>query len=415
MQFTERLKRLGTETAYAVAMSAAEYAAKGKKVYPFHLGDMNLGTPENIVNAAKVALDNGKTGYCAAAGIKELREALAEDISKSHGIQYTWENVSIQPGGKPVIGKFLQIFMNEGDEVLYPTPGYPIYESMVEYYGGVGKPYTYIETDEGYKMDMEYFKSLITPNTKCLIYNNYQNPMGVTSSNEEMEEIAKLAVENDLYVLADEAYFDMVYDITPKSIVSFPGMKERSIILYTFAKKFAMTGWRLGGAIGPKEPIDYISKINTNDEACTNHFVQWAGVEALKGDQNGPKQILNVLQERRDVLVDILSTTPGVKVYKPNATFYLFVNVTEVMEKMGIDSVEEFRLKMIDDTGVSFCTREHFGRSLPSEKQKYIRFAYSGIEVDQIREGMTIFKKYIEEKVYGSKVTPHEEEIGMVA
>lgn len=396
MKFAKRLERLGTETAYIVALSAGEYAAQGNKVYPFHLGDLNMKTPQNIIDAAMKYMDAGKTGYCPAAGIPELRKAMAEDIAKARGVQYDATNVSIQSGGKPVIGKFLMTLMEEGDEVLYPSPGYPIYESMVDFYGGVCKPYAYKETEQGFMLDLEYLKSLITPKTKILIYNNYQNPMGVSSSDEEMAELAKIAVEHDLYVLSDEAYFDMTYGIEPKSIVSLPGMLERTVILYTFSKKFAMTGWRLGAAIGPTEIIKYIDKINTNDEACTTHFIQWAGIEALTGDQSAHKQMLETLKERLDVLFDILKETPGVKVYKPNATFYLFANVTDLMQKMGIEKLEEFRLHMLEKTGVSFCTREHFGRSQPTDPGKYIRFAYSGINVDQIQEGMTKFKEYVE-------------------
>lgn len=395
MHIAQRMQRLGTETAYAVALSAAAMAATGKKIYPFHLGDINIKTSENIINAAKRALDDGKTGYCPAAGIPELRTDLAAHINETHESRYQAEDVSIQPGGKPVIGKFLMTVMNEGDEVLYPTPGYPIYESMINFYEGAGKPYIYQETSQGYRMDMDYFKSLITPRTKVLIYNNYQNPMGVSSSPAEMEEIAKLAAAHNLSVLADEAYFDIVYDIQPRSIVSYPGMPERTVLLYTFSKKFAMTGWRLGAAIGPKEIIDFISKINTNDEACTNHFVQWAGVEALKHEKTETKKIVALLRERRDVLVDALRHTPGIHVYTPQSTFYLFVNVTELMRKMNISSLEEFRLHMLKETGVSFCTREHFGQPLTNEKEQYIRFAYSGIDTDQIKEGVGIFNEYV--------------------
>ena len=194
MQLAKRIDRLGTETAYAVALSAGEHAKKGNKVYPFHLGDMNVSTPSDIINAAKKYLDEGKTGYCPAAGVPDLRTAMAESIGNARGVKYSAENVCIQPGGKPVIGKFIMSLMNEGDEVLYPTPGYPIYESMIEFYGGKAKPYIFKETDQGFSLDMEYLKSQITENTKILIYNNYQNPVGVASSKEEMEEIAKLAV-----------------------------------------------------------------------------------------------------------------------------------------------------------------------------------------------------------------------------
>lgn len=389
------MSRLGTETAYAVAADAAAYAEKGNKVYAFHLGDINISTPPNIVAACKKYLDEGKTGYCPAAGIKPLREAMAAEINRTHGTDYTWENVSIQSGGKPIIGKFLMTVMEEGDEVLYPSPGYPIYESQVDFFGGVRKPYIYKEDDKGFSMDMDHFKSLISPRTVAFVYNNYQNPMGVCSSPEEMKELAELAVKNDWIVLSDEAYFDLVYEGQPQSIVSLPGMKERTVILYTFSKKYSMTGWRLGAAIGPKEVIDKINKINTNDEACTTHFIQWAGIEALKGDLAYCDKLVETLKERRDVCIETLVDCPGIRVHVPKATFYLFVNVTEAMVKMGITKYEEFRLHMLEKTGVSFCTREHFGAVLPGETDKYIRFAYSGIEVPQIREGLTKFKEYI--------------------
>ncbi len=396
MFIASRMNRLGTETAYAVAAAAKAYAAQGNKVYPFHIGDLNFKTPSNIIDAAKTALDKGYTGYCPAAGITELRESLAHDINKSHNTDYSYENVSIQPGGKPVIGKFIMTLMEEGDHAMYPTPGYPIYESEINFFRGIPTPYTYKETEKGFEIDMDYFRSLITPKTRVLIYNNYHNPMGVCSSKEEMAEIAKIAVENDLYVLSDEAYYDMVYQgEEQRSIVSYPGMKERTVILYTFAKKFAMTGWRLGAAIGPKEIIDYITKINTNDEACTCHFNQYAAIEALKGDQNRPKEILDILYNRLNTILDILKDCPGIIVHKPKSTFYLFINVTELMNKMGINKYDEFRQHMLENTGVSFCTRNHFGNPLPNETNKYIRLAYSGIEEEMIREGLTKFKNYI--------------------
>jgi len=389
------MSRLGTETAYAVAGNAAAYAEKGNKVYPFHLGDINIITAQNIIDAAIKYMEEGKTGYCPAAGIKPLREALAEDINKARGTHYTWENVSVQSGGKPVIGKFLMTTMEEGDEVLYPTPGYPIYESQVNFFGGIRKPYIFKETEDGFALDMEYLKSLITPKTKALIYNNYQNPTGACSSPEEMKALAELTIKHNLMVLSDEAYFDVIYEGKPQSIVSLPGMEERSVILYTFSKKFAMTGWRLGAAVGPKDVIDQINKINTNDEACTTHFIQWAGIEALKGPQTQCVKIVEILKNRLDTMIDVLKDCPGIRVHKPKATFYLFVNVTEAMQKMKIKTVEEFRLHMLEHTGVSFCTREHFGEPLPIETQKYIRFAYSGIEIPEIREGLGKFKEYV--------------------
>ncbi|RMF10534.1 MAG: aminotransferase class I/II-fold pyridoxal phosphate-dependent enzyme, partial [Candidatus Neomarinimicrobiota bacterium] len=300
MKLADRLHRLGTETAFAVSAQAADWAAKGHKVYPFHLGDINLPTPENIVEATIRAIRDGKTGYCPGIGILPLREALAEDVGARRGVQYRAENVAIQPGGKPVIGKFISAVMNPGDEVLYPNPGYPIYESQIEFQGGVAVPYGYVETEDGFAIDLEALKDSITERTRILIYNNYQNPISAESSREEMEALAELALEHDWWVLSDEAYYEIRYGGTPRSIVALPGMQERTVILYTFSKKYAMTGWRLGAAIGPESVIQIISKLNTNHESCSNHFIQWAMIEALQGDQSGPRNILEELRRRRD-------------------------------------------------------------------------------------------------------------------
>jgi aspartate/methionine/tyrosine aminotransferase len=392
----ERLNNLGTETAFAVSLAAAEWAAKGNKVFPFHLGDINLPTPTNVVEAMNRAIAEGKTGYCAAAGIAPLREALADDVSLRRGLSYEAGNVAVQPGGKPVISKFLQVVMNPGDGVLYPTPGYPIYESQIEYFGGVIQPYRYAQTATGFAIDLDHLRSQINPATKVLIYNNLQNPLGCESSLDEMQALAELAVQHDLWVLSDEAYFEMRYSGTSTSIASMAGMRERTVILYTFSKKFAMTGWRLGAAIGPNELIAQITKINTNDESCTTHFVQAAGVEALQGDQSGAQAILAELERRRDAAVDQLQKISGFVIAKPDSTFYLFPNVTDAMDALGFTDVSEFADAALRATGVSFCTRRHFGRPLAGETEQYVRFAYSGISVEDIKLGVSKLREWIE-------------------
>lgn len=396
MKQAERMKRLGTETAFAVGAQAAAWSAKGNKVYPFHLGDMNIITPENIRNAAIQAMNDGKTGYCPNAGIPELREVIAKEISGQRGVEYAMENVAVQPGGKPVIGKFLNTVLNPGEEALYPNPGYPIYESMIEFLGGTAKPYSYIETDDGFELDMDQLESQITEKTTVLIYNNYQNPMGAESSTDEMKYLAELAVKHDLWVLSDEAYFEIRYSGESESIVQYPGMWERTVILYTFAKKYAMTGWRLGAAVGPEDLISSIAKINTNDESCTNHFNQYAAIEAITGDQSGPQAILKTLEERRDAAVGALNNIEGVVCHKPETTFYLFPNVTQAMKNMGYEKLADFQDAALKNTGVSFCTRNHFGRPLPGETQNYLRFAYSGIDTSDIREGLEKLKAWVE-------------------
>jgi aspartate/methionine/tyrosine aminotransferase len=382
----DRLGRLGTETAFAVSAVAAEWAAAGNRVFPFHLGDINLPTPGNVVEAMNAAIVDGKTGYCPAAGIAPLREALAANIGSDRGLDLSAANIAVQPGGKPVITKFIQTLMNTGDGVLYPNPGYPIYESQIEYFGGRPLPYRYHETPQGFGIDLDQLRSLASQ-ARLLIYNNLQNPLGCESSAEEMAEIAQIAIDNDLWVLSDEAYFEMRYSGTSTSIASLPGMAERTVILYTFSKKFAMTGWRLGCAAAPVAVAEQIAKLNTNDESCTTHFVQAAGVAAL-ADPSGGVPILAELERRRDAAVAALAAVPGVRCAKPEATFYLFPNVTEAVRRTGCADVTEFASAALRNTGVSFCTRHHFGGAQPGETESYIRLAYSGISADDITEGI---------------------------
>lgn len=392
----ERISRLGTETAFAVSAEANEWKSQGHTVYPFHLGDMDLATPENIVEAAFRALRDGKNGYCPPAGILPLREALSADVGASHGLALGPQNVVIEPGGKPVIGKFILALMNPGDEVLYPSPGYPIYESQIEFHGGVARPYGYLEGAENFELDFEALEAQVSPRTRILIFNNLQNPTGAESSPAELERVAEFALRHDLAVLCDEAYWDIRYSGQSRSLASLPGMAERSVILYTFSKKFAMTGWRLGAAVGPAAIVDVIAKLNVNDESCSNHFIQYGALEGLTGDQSGPREIVRILRERRDACVELLGQIPGISCFTPAATFYLFPNVSGLMARKGYASYDELRRAALEETGVSFCTRLHFGRALPGEKDAYVRFAYSGITVPLIEEGLGKLKAWAE-------------------
>jgi aspartate/methionine/tyrosine aminotransferase len=229
-----------------------------------------------------------------------------------------------------------------------------------------------------------------------LVLNDLQNPTGAECSPAELEKLAELALKHDLYVLCDEAYFAIRYQGQSRSLASLPGMAERCVILYTFSKKFAMTGWRLGATIGPREIINVITKINVNDESCSNHFIQYGVIAGLTGDQTEVQKIIQILKERRDVAVDILNSIPGVHCFKPNATFYLFPNVTGLMQRKGFTDVETFRKTILAETGVSVCSRLHFGRPLPGERNFYIRLAYSGINVEEIQEGLGKLKAWAE-------------------
>ena len=398
MKLAKQLEKLGTETAFAVSAAAAAWGAKGNKIYPFHLGDINIPTPRNIVEATEKAIADGYTGYCPGAGIPELRAAIAADVGAKRQLAYSAENVSIQPGGKPVIGKFLAAVMNPGDEVLYPNPGYPIYESQIEYQGGVAVPYAYIETASGFALDLDAIGKAINPRTRALIYNNFQNPNGAQSSRAEMEQLAELAIKHDLWVMSDEAYFEIQYSGHPESIVSLPGMQERSVILYTCSKRFAMTGWRLGAAIGPQAVMEVFNKLNTNMESCTTHFIQRGMVEAIQGDSAGPDAIIDELRRRRDAAVAGLNRIDGLSITAPNSTFYLFPNVTRIMERKAFTDVNQLMQEALTETNVSFCTRKHFGRPMAEEQQHYVRFAYSGIGLADIDEGMGRLKAYFESR-----------------
>lgn len=422
------MKKLGTETAYAVSLEAGQLAAAGKKIYPFHIGDLNFKSPAHAIEALKRAVDEGKTGYCAAMGIPALREAIAKDVGEARGVRYDTSNVLVQPGGKPVIMKFLHAVMNPGDDVMYPSPGYPIYESAINFLGGVARPYLYKETEDGFEMDMEYIEELLTrdysspsnpDSKKIFIFNNHQNPMGICCTKAQLSKLAQLCVDNNVICLSDEPYFDIVFDQSLKlSIVSEPHMKSRTVILYTMSKFAAMTGWRIGAAIGPAHIIAMMGKIATNDEAMTCHFVQYAGLEILTNKVATAAYTANIvekLRERRDVLVSLLREVPGFKPKVPKVTFYLFVNCTEAVKLTGSKGTEEFRSLILRETGVSFCTRQHFGQYLLTGRslgmnQHFVRFAFSGIEVDQITEGIGKLRDFMVQckaRFDAGEVKPH--------
>jgi len=392
----ERVARLGTETVFAVSAEAAALAAQGRTIYPFHLGDLNIATPENIVEASLQAIRDGKTTYCPNAGIPQLRDALAEDVGRARGLDYARVNVSVQPGGKPVIAKFLLTLMDPGDEVLYPNPGFPIYGSLIDFFGGVAVPYGYREGAERFHIDLEGIARQITPRTRLLILNDLHNPTAAECTPEELEHLAELVARHDLLVLSDEAYFDVRFSGASRSLVSLPGMRERCVILYTFSKKYAMTGWRLGAAIGPQPIIDVITALNVNIESCPNHFVQYGAVAALSGDQSSPREMMATLKGRRDAALEILNATTGIHCLTPETTFYLYPNVTGAVKQTGCADHEGFRRLVLERTGVSFCTRLHFGHALEGEDQYYMRLAYSGVGTAQIQEGLGKLKAFIE-------------------
>lgn len=398
MQLAERMQRLGTETAFSVSAEAAAHAAQGNTIYPFHLGDLNIPTPESVVQGAFKAIEQGKTGYCPNAGIPELRQALAEEVNSTRGTGYSMENVAVQPGGKPVISKFLLSLMDPGDEVLYPNPGFPIYESQIEFLGGRAVPYPYLEQEGNFSVDLDDLQSRISPRTRLIIVNDMHNPTGARFSRQELGQLASLIQAHDLYVLLDEAYFDICYAEDRHSLAAIPGMQERCLILYTFSKKFAMTGWRLGAAIGPEELIQGITRLNVNQESCSNHFVQYGALAGLKQGQKEAEEILQRLKRRRDTAVELLQEMSGVSCICPESTFYLYPNVTEALAALGTD-LESFRKELLKQTGVSACARHHFGSPMPGEQQAYLRLAYSGISREDIRAGLQAWRDFLHSRM----------------
>eukprot|EP00211_Chloroparvula_japonica_P003856 CAMPEP_0119133412 /NCGR_PEP_ID=MMETSP1310-20130426/13355_1 /TAXON_ID=464262 /ORGANISM="Genus nov. species nov., Strain RCC2339" /LENGTH=790 /DNA_ID=CAMNT_0007124099 /DNA_START=56 /DNA_END=2428 /DNA_ORIENTATION=- len=427
LKLSSRLERLGTETAYAVSAEAKALAkSSGRKVYGMHIGDENFETAPEVTEVAKAALDAGRTTYTPAAGIPELREAIAEHMSQERGVRtaegkpfYRADNVVVQPGGKPVIMKFLLSVMEPGDGVLYPSPGYPIYESLIRFYGGVPLPYTYTTAGDGTLcLDMAVVRRQMdaAPARKVLIWNDMHNPTGYVASAAEHEEIAAMAVARDMWVLSDEAYFHVVYEKEDfgRSIVTQEGMRERTVILMTMSKTWAMTGWRLGAAVGPAHVIEAIAKLATNDEGCTCHFTQVGAVVAFQ-DADHPRthahsdKIVAELRRRRDRMLELVAQVPGFMTpggRPPRSTFYMWVDVTEAFRLLGLPTgpadpgsigrdYETFRQQILRETHVAFCTRAHFGQALPDEDRRYVRLAFSGIDIPDIEEGMAALGGYM--------------------
>ncbi len=392
----KRIGRLGTESAFEVARQAKEWGMAGNRVFPFHIGDFNIPTPSRVVDAMNQAIGNGKTGYSQPSGIPELRQALAEDLGRIRDIDYAIENVIIQPGGKPTIGKFILAIMEPGDEVLCPSPGFPIYESLIKFNEGKTVPYTFYKEEGQFFLDLDQLKAAITPKTNILIFNNNHNPTAAESSISELEALSEICLENDLWVLSDEAYFETRYEGKSQSIASFPGMAERTIILYTFSKRFAMTGWRVGASIGPPEIMNIINQLNINGESCTNHFAQWAMIDALEGGEEMCKPIIDKLRVRRDLTCQLLNSIEGISVGVPASTFYVYPDVTEVVDKLNFNNTIELQEDVLHKTGVAFCPRAYFGTPLPDEPCHYVRLAYAGINQSDIREGLARFREYCE-------------------
>jgi aspartate/methionine/tyrosine aminotransferase len=355
-QLATRQALLGTETAFETLAKAKELERQGKSIVHLEIGEPDFDTPEHIRDAAKQALDDGFTHYGASAGQIELREAIAKHQTERQGYDVSADSVIVTPGGKPVMFFTIMALVEQGVEVIYPNPGFPIYESMINYMGGIAVPMQ-LNEESGYNADIDNLRSLITPRTKLIIVNSPNNPCGSVIPESDLEKIAEMAVENDLVVLADEIYKDMYYgDQEHVSITKFPGMRERTVILDGFSKSYAMTGWRLGYGVFPDFLVEPVTRLMTNSVSCTSVFSQMAAIAALEGPQDSVAAMMEEFTKRRDLVVEGLNSLPGITCPVPKGAFYAFPNIRAT----GMSS-QEFANKALYEAGVALLAGTAFG------------------------------------------------------
>ncbi len=390
MHVAERISRLGTETAFEVLVKARALEAQGKNIVHLEIGEPDFDTPPNIIQAAKDALDNGFTHYGPAAGLPEARQAIADYTNKTRGYNiWDADHVVITPGAKPIMFYGMMAVIDPGDEVIYPNPGFPIYESVINFLGAVPVPLPLREEKE-FRFDVADLEARITPKTRMVILNTPQNPTGGILTREDLEQIAALAIKHDLIVLSDEIYSQVTYgDFKHTSITEFDGMQERTIILDGFSKTFAMTGWRLGYGLFPKDIAKVVAKLQTNCTSCTSSFSQMAAIEALN-DRTLPfvNDFLKEFEHRRNVIVDGLNEIPGFRCLKPHGAFYVFPNITGT----GMTS-QQAADYLLNEAGVACLSGTAFG----AHGEGFIRFSYAN-SIENINEALKRIREGIERR-----------------
>ena len=355
MKLAERIGRLGTETAFEVLAKARRLEAEGMDVVHLEIGEPDFDTPANVVEAGRNALADGYTHYAPSPGLPEVRARIAEEVATTRGISVSGDNVVITPGAKPIMFFAILALVDEGDEVLYPNPGFPIYESMIRFVGGVPSPIKLLPSRD-FRVDVDEVAEQITPKTKLMVLNSPNNPCGSVIGKDDLERLAELATEHDLTVLSDEIYIRFLYEGEHHSIASFPGMRDRTIILDGFSKTYAMTGWRIGYGVMPTELVEPISRLATNSVSCTASATQVAAVEALDGPQDASNDMVAEFKRRRNIFVDGLNDIPGIRCPMPAGAFYAFPNV----EGTGMTS-RDFADTLLESYGVACLAGESFG------------------------------------------------------
>ncbi len=368
MRLATRMERIGTETAFEAAARARALEATGREVIHLEIGEPDFDTPRHIKEAASRALlDEGMTHYTHATGIEPLREAIARDVARRKGIEVAPERVVVTPGAKPIMFYAMLALIEEGDEVIYPDPGFPIYESMIRFAGGEAIPAPLREERE-FRMDVDEVRSLVTDRTRMIVINSPQNPTGSVLTDDDLRALAEIAIDRDLIVLADEIYSRLQYEGEPTSIGSLPGMEDRTITLDGFSKTFAMTGWRLGYGIVPEPLTLAFSRLVINSVSCTSAFSQAGAIEALTGPQDEVDAMREEFRLRRKLVVDGLNALPGVRCVMPHGAFYAFPNVSS----LGMRSAEVAD-HLLTDAGVSVLAGTAFGR----HGEGFLRLSYA--------------------------------------
>ena len=380
MEFSERVTKLIPEGAYHMLAKAQALEASGRKIIHLEIGQPDSPTFENISEAGINAIREGHTRYTPSAGINQLRQAIAEDAGKRRGITIKSTQVVIGPGAKPALFFPTMALIRPGDEVIYPNPGFPTYEAMIEVAGGKPVPVP-LREEENFSFDLEIFDRLVNPNTRMIILNSPSNPTGGVMPHTMLEHIADVALRDNIWVLSDEIYSRLVYDRPAFSIARFPGMAERTIICDGFSKTFAMTGWRLGYGIMPEALAERVELLITHSVGCTASFTQLAGLEAIRGPQEQVEKVVSEYKHRRDHLVRGLNDIPGVSCRMPQGAFYVFPNITSF--KQDSNWLAEY---LLEEAGVAVLPGTSFG----TNGEGYLRlcFANSMENIQQALEKM---------------------------
>ena len=367
MQLVKKMARIGVESAFEVMVKARALEATGKSVIHLEIGEPDFPTPRNVIEAGKKALDEGWTKYGPTQGLPELRQSIASYISRTRGIRVGPQNVCVVPGGKPIMYFVIIALLEEGDEAIYPDPGFPIYESMIRFQGA--KPVAIpLRESHGFSLDIHELKDRLTDRTKLVILNSPHNPTGGIIPAGDIQEIAAMLRERDIMVLSDEIYSRIIYDGEPSSIASVDGMLDKTVILDGFSKTYSMTGWRLGYGVMPERLAGAVVKLMVNSNSCTASFTQRAGIEALEGPQDAVDAMVAEFKSRRDAIVKGLNTIPGFRCPVPAGAFYVFPNV----EGTGVDS-KELADYLLYEGGVACLDGQCFG----AEGRGYLRFSYA--------------------------------------